>query len=259
MLQRKSPASEWTSVNPILGAGEIGFETDTNQFKIGDGTNHWSALAYFQNSEAIGGSLADYIPLTQKDAANGVATLDADGQVPLGQLSVATGYTDDAIANLVGTAPSALNTIFELATALDNSPDTVDNLITAVSGKQDAITAGTALSFSGDTLNVDYNAGLTVDGYGKLAVDPGFGISVDGGGINVNLSALAGSGLNAGSLGLSVNTDTIASKSYVDGLTTEDIAEGLTKLYFTAARAVAAITAISESNSSNITLDGGAA
>ena len=47
MQQRRGTAAQWTSSNPTLEAGEIGFETDTNKFKIGDGTNLWSALDYF--------------------------------------------------------------------------------------------------------------------------------------------------------------------------------------------------------------------
>jgi hypothetical protein len=47
MQQRRGTASQWTSANPILNAGEIGWESDTNKFKIGDGTNHWADLDYF--------------------------------------------------------------------------------------------------------------------------------------------------------------------------------------------------------------------
>jgi hypothetical protein len=45
--QRRGTASQWTAANPILSAAEIGYETDTNKFKIGDGTNRWAALNYF--------------------------------------------------------------------------------------------------------------------------------------------------------------------------------------------------------------------
>ena len=41
---RRDTAANWTSTNPILGAAEIGYETDTNKFKIGDGASLWSAL-----------------------------------------------------------------------------------------------------------------------------------------------------------------------------------------------------------------------
>ena len=43
---RRDTASNWTTADPVLGAGEIGVETDTDQFKIGDGTTAWSSLGY---------------------------------------------------------------------------------------------------------------------------------------------------------------------------------------------------------------------
>lgn len=43
---RHGIASAWTSTNPILGIGEKGVETDTGQFKIGDGTSTWTVLLY---------------------------------------------------------------------------------------------------------------------------------------------------------------------------------------------------------------------
>lgn len=43
---RRGTASGWTSANPTLYAGEIGFETDTGRIKIGDGTTAWTSLDY---------------------------------------------------------------------------------------------------------------------------------------------------------------------------------------------------------------------
>jgi cytoskeletal protein CcmA (bactofilin family) len=53
MQQRRGTASQWTSADPILAAGEIGFEIDTNKFKIGDGINHWDDLDYFASSSEL--------------------------------------------------------------------------------------------------------------------------------------------------------------------------------------------------------------
>jgi len=39
-------AAVLTANNPTLQAGEIGLETDTNYFKIGDGSTAWSSLSY---------------------------------------------------------------------------------------------------------------------------------------------------------------------------------------------------------------------
>jgi hypothetical protein len=49
MQQRRGTAAQWTSANPVLNAGEMGWESDTNKFKIGDGTNHWADLDYFSD------------------------------------------------------------------------------------------------------------------------------------------------------------------------------------------------------------------
>ncbi|MCK5450260.1 MAG: hypothetical protein KAI70_00690 [Candidatus Omnitrophica bacterium] len=44
---RHDTATNWTAANPTLEAGEVGFETDTGQFKVGDGSNLWASLTYF--------------------------------------------------------------------------------------------------------------------------------------------------------------------------------------------------------------------
>lgn len=43
---RRGTASQWTTASPTLLNGEIGYETDTGNFKIGDGTTGWTSLAY---------------------------------------------------------------------------------------------------------------------------------------------------------------------------------------------------------------------
>lgn len=50
---RRGPASEWTTDNPILLAGEPGFETDTGRFKMGDGIHYWSTLPYHSPDDLI--------------------------------------------------------------------------------------------------------------------------------------------------------------------------------------------------------------
>lgn len=44
--QRRDTASNWTSNNTVLLAGEWGIESDTKKFKIGDGTTAWQSLDY---------------------------------------------------------------------------------------------------------------------------------------------------------------------------------------------------------------------
>lgn len=43
---RRDDAAAWTSVNPILHDGELGWERDTGKFKIGNGATVWNSLPY---------------------------------------------------------------------------------------------------------------------------------------------------------------------------------------------------------------------
>ena len=43
---RRGTSSLWSSVNPILANGEIGLETDSRLFKIGNGATGWTGLPY---------------------------------------------------------------------------------------------------------------------------------------------------------------------------------------------------------------------
>lgn len=43
---RHDTASNWTTANPTLAQGELGLETDTRLYKLGDGQTSWNNLAY---------------------------------------------------------------------------------------------------------------------------------------------------------------------------------------------------------------------
>jgi hypothetical protein len=68
---RRDIAANWTANNPLLLNGEIGIETDTLKFKIGNGTQRWNVLSSYA---------------LKPGEPNGVATLDSSGKVPLSQL-----------------------------------------------------------------------------------------------------------------------------------------------------------------------------
>lgn len=78
------------------------------------------------------------IPLTQRAAANGVATLDAGSKIPDGQIP--DGITRDseltaAVNALLAGAPGALDTLNELATALGNDASFATTVTNALAGK----------------------------------------------------------------------------------------------------------------------------
>ena len=61
--QRHDTEANWTSKDPVLLDGEMGFITGTQKYKVGDGTSKWSALAYHT-------SLTD----SEKSKLDGIAT-----------------------------------------------------------------------------------------------------------------------------------------------------------------------------------------
>jgi hypothetical protein len=56
---RRDTAANWSSTNPVLHEGEAGYETDTKQFKIGDGTSSWNLLPYFSGGTSVSGNAFD--------------------------------------------------------------------------------------------------------------------------------------------------------------------------------------------------------
>lgn len=68
---KRGTAARWNELNPILSAGEPGFEIDTGRLKIGNGTSAWSQLNY-QNE--LSGSVHS-APMRQDFPALGNATL----------------------------------------------------------------------------------------------------------------------------------------------------------------------------------------
>src|SRR5690349_20245624 len=67
---RRDTAANWTSVNPILSQGEMGYETNTKLLKFGDGSTAWNSLSYFIGNAAV--TSWDF-----SDNANAFPTADA--------------------------------------------------------------------------------------------------------------------------------------------------------------------------------------
>lgn len=82
---RNDTAVNWTAADPVLLLGEIGVETDTRRYKIGDGTTAWSGLSYYIDGVAIRGQCSKMTDGTIDITTQGTyvttgltATLDSD-------------------------------------------------------------------------------------------------------------------------------------------------------------------------------------
>ncbi len=156
---RRGTAAEWTAANPTLAAGELGYESDTGSFKIGNGSSNWAALSYGAVSESyVNDAVANVVGLSPEtlntleelaasigNNANFVQTVTdmvADAEAN------AYSYTDNAVAGLVSTAPQTLDTLAELSAALNNDQNfyvTLQNSINGVNAYAVAYTDGEIL------------------------------------------------------------------------------------------------------------------
>jgi hypothetical protein len=118
MQQRRGTAAQWISTNsgngPVLNPGEIGFETDTGKFKIGDGVSEWTSLSYFADVDTLGSALdGDFVELSDIGAVSGVAGLDANKNLIVpGASVIIEGTTPDSYEmTITATDPTADRTI----------------------------------------------------------------------------------------------------------------------------------------------------
>jgi hypothetical protein len=178
MQQRRGTAAQWAAADPVLNVAEIGYESDTGKFKIGDGTNHWDELNYFLDAVDQGGSITDYVPLTQKSAASGVAALDVDKNLVVPGASIhIEGATDNSFeTTLTVTNPTADRTITfpdaegTVQLRVSNVDDTeigyLNGVTSGIQTQMDlkAPLASPALTGDATAVNLTVSGNLTVNG-----------------------------------------------------------------------------------------------
>ena len=70
--QLSKTSTEWTSLNPTLLEGEIGFEKDTNKLKIGDGVSNWNTLEYTIGDNSSEIDTSNFVDLTSEQTISGI-------------------------------------------------------------------------------------------------------------------------------------------------------------------------------------------
>ena len=148
LQQRRDTAANWTSNNPTLAGGEIGYETDTKKFKVGDGSTAWTSLSY-----AAAGTV------TSITAGTGLSggTISTSGTIAI----------DSTVATLTGTQTLTNKTLTNDAFigALENA----NVVASAATGtiNIDAITSTvwyyTSNASANFTLNVRGNSGTSLN------------------------------------------------------------------------------------------------
>jgi hypothetical protein len=135
---RKGTASQWSSNNPVLASGELGFDTTNNILKIGDGSTSWNSLSNHSHSSSNISDLTESvqdivgsgflvagtgITLNYNDSANTLTISSsgssvADGSITTAKLDANIVIDCGAYSAIVPNAPTGL-------TATANSGGTV--------------------------------------------------------------------------------------------------------------------------------------
>ena len=91
---RRGTAAEWTAANTVLAEGELGLETDTTYYKIGNGSTAWKSLAYgsitgtLANSSVTSAMIVDGTIVAGDIASDAVTTAKIlDANVTAGKLA----------------------------------------------------------------------------------------------------------------------------------------------------------------------------
>jgi hypothetical protein len=108
-------------------------------------------------STNLGNTLDDYVPIGDVGVADGVASLDASGKIPIAQLG-----------NLINGAPAALDTLNELAAAINNESSYAATITTALGLKaplsSPTFTGTVTLPSSTVTNAMLSNSSITING-----------------------------------------------------------------------------------------------
>jgi len=160
MQQRRGTAAQWTAANPVLAAGEIGFETDTSKFKMGNGSSAWSALTYFANAAELAAIIdgapallntLDELAAAIGDDANFAATVATHTSATTNVHGI-TNTAALATTTAMNSAISAATTSAAIATAADAAADATSKANAAQSAAAtDATTKANAAVTSAGT------------------------------------------------------------------------------------------------------------
>ena len=214
---RRDTATNWTNNNPILSAGEFGLESDTQRIKVGNGSTAWTSRPYINvlpseltelSQDAVNSALTAGNGITKEyNDLNNTITISVDTDIIANKT-----YVDNAISNVLDGAPGLLDTLNELAAAIDDDPTFFTSVATNLSNHEADTTNIHGITDTAELATKSFAAELLTN-----ATKSNIVITGDKNGL------------------------TITAENGVADSTTDDLEEGSTNQYFTDERAQDAV------------------
>lgn len=101
--QRRDTKARWAEYNPILLEGELGYELDTDQYKLGDGEHAWNDLPYRGDPCLQQTGQSTTTPMSQKAVTDELELINANtGVDEYPTFSASTAYSAGDVVNYNG-------------------------------------------------------------------------------------------------------------------------------------------------------------
>lgn len=170
---RNDTAANWTTENPTLQAGELGYETDTGKFKLGTGALAWTSLSYASIPPGVAAIVDADISASAGIVDTKLATISTAGKVSGTAITSGNMTTSGTVltSNSFGYSTGAGGTVTQLtskATAV-----TLDKTTGQITTHNAALAAAAEVTFTvnnskvaaTDTVIVNLASGGTTNTY----------------------------------------------------------------------------------------------
>jgi hypothetical protein len=215
---RRGSSQDWTTTNPLLSEGEVGFEVDSGKFKIGNGSSLWSSLEYFGGEVDLSGYLTTSSASTTYLTQSTFSSFTTNNNLTIGASEYMTQGGVNRILSGTGSGISG-------------------QIVTDNYSSHSGYLAGSASAVATHTINIGYGSASGIDNTTTKTINIGSQLLTDSavGNINIGTSTLSNGAISNINIGSSGSSTTFAGTVSIPGLNKNlDIIPAKTSAYLVA-------------------------
>jgi hypothetical protein len=198
---RRGSSQDWTTTNPLLSEGEVGFEVDSGKFKIGNGSSLWSSLEYFGGEVDLSGYLTTSSASTTYLTQSTFSSFTTNNNLTIGASEYMTQGGVNRILSGTGSGISG-------------------QIVTDNYSSHSGYLAGSASAVATHTINIGYGSASGIDNTTTKTINIGSQLLTNSavGNINIGTSTLSNGAISNINIGSSGSSTTFAGTVSIPGL-----------------------------------------